>query len=283
MKNANEYVKEMQRKRKLPSSSGRVSQDHSLPIVWLHPKDGHHINSLDSLQYHEDLVKDYLQAKNYQHQPEGRKEIIRKALYEKNISQWEGVVSEILSDRKGIICLKRYINVSFVPVNVHPFIPNTGDVVRFCLAFHWTGPHAWFVVCGTGEAKAMKAGVHSSVPFRINPCDDDSGSEESDTEGLLPLVGPPLYKKTFAHGATLSNEDDGGQEWCHYLDQELQGIISKRVPDGGYGNISHPKFQTSLFFHLRQIVPPVDSLHALELYSVVSFTVGRSAGSSLLL
>ena len=32
MRNANEYVKEMQRKRKLPSRSGGVSQDPSLPV-----------------------------------------------------------------------------------------------------------------------------------------------------------------------------------------------------------------------------------------------------------
>ena len=277
MRNANEFVKEMQRKRKLPSRSGGVSQDPSLPVEWLHPKDGHHINSLDSLLHHEDLVKDYLKGKNYQHQQQ--KEIIDKALYEKKISKWEGVVSEKISDWKGIISLKKHINVSFVPVNVQPFIPNQGDVVRFCLAFHWTGPHAWYVKCEPGEAKAKKAGARSSVTFPINPCDDDSGSEDSeksDNEGLLPLVGPSLHTKTVARDTTLSNEDDGGQKWRHYLDKELQGVISKRFPDGGYGNISHPKFQTSLFFHLKQIVPPVDSLYALELYSVVSFTVGKT-------
>lgn len=277
MRNANEYVKEMQRKRKLPSRSGGISQDPSLPVEWLHPKDGHHINSLDSLLHHEDLVKDYLKGKNYQHQQQ--KEIIDKALYGKKISKWEGVVSEIISDWKGIISLKKHINVSFVPVNVNPFIPNQGDEVSFCLAFHWTGPHAWYVKCELGEAKAKKAGARSSVTLPINPCDDDSGSEDSeksDNEGLLPLVGPSLHTKTVARDTTLSNEDDGGQKWRHYLDKELQGVISKRFPDSGYGNISHPKFQTSLFFHLKQIVPPVDSLYALELYSVVSFTVGKT-------
>ena len=50
MKKANQCIKELVRKRK-PRSKG-VSEDPSLPIEWLHPKEGRHINSLDSLLNH---------------------------------------------------------------------------------------------------------------------------------------------------------------------------------------------------------------------------------------
>ncbi|KAJ7365315.1 hypothetical protein OS493_005419 [Desmophyllum pertusum] len=62
MKRATVCVRELLRKRKSPKSDG-VSQDPSLPVEWLHPKEGHHINSLDSLLYHEDLVREYLKGK----------------------------------------------------------------------------------------------------------------------------------------------------------------------------------------------------------------------------
>ena len=153
MKRANECVIELLRKRKSPKSDGN-SLNPSVPVEWLHPKNGRHINSLDSLLYHEDLVREYLQGKTSVNQKRAGKEIIEKALFQKNITKWPGVISEISSDWKGMISLKKHINVSFVPVNVQPYMPNEGDEVQFCLAFHWTGPCAWYVVCQPGAAKA---------------------------------------------------------------------------------------------------------------------------------
>lgn len=278
MKRANACVKEVLRKRKLPKSKG-VSQDSSLPVEWLHPKEGRHINSLDSLLHHEDLVRDYLKGANPQHQKRAGREIIDKALFQKNITKWDGLVSEISSDWKGIITLKRHINVSFVPVNVQPFMPNQGDVVHFCLAFHWTGPCAWYVVCQPGAAKAQKAAARLSVNLPLHSGDDDSGSEASDNsddEGLLPMVGESLHTKAVRTGPSVLADDEEGHQWRRCLDQEMQGIIIKRFPDSGYGRIYHPNFQSSLFFHAKQIVPPVDSLNSIELYSIVSFTVGTT-------
>lgn len=60
------------------------------------------------------------------------------------------------------------------------------------------------------------------------------------------------------------------------MDSEKQGIISQVKPSNGYGWIYHPNFEDLLFFHAKQIVPPVDSLSSIEIYSVVSFTVGKS-------
>lgn len=117
MKRANECVIELLRKRKSPKSDGN-SLNPSVPVEWLHPKNGRHINSLDSLLYHEDLVREYLQGKNSLNQERAGKEIIAKALFQRNITKWEGVINEISSDWKGMTSLKKHINVSFVPVNV---------------------------------------------------------------------------------------------------------------------------------------------------------------------
>ena len=278
MKKASECIKELQHKKRSPRSKGD-SQDPSLPVEWLHPKEGRHINSLDSLLYHEDLVKDYLKGlkgQTPQHQHRAGK-IIDRALFEKNITKWEGVVSDIFSDWKGIISLKKHIDVSFVPINVLPHMPNQGDTVRFCLAFHWTGPTAWYVDCQSELAKTRKS--RSAFHFSTRPEEDDSDSdanEKADDEGLLPMVGESLHTQTVRPPQIVFAEDDEGNQWGRYLNQEMQGIIWKRFPDKGYGQIYHPNFQSSLFFHAKQIVPPVDSLESIELYSVVSFTVGKS-------
>lgn len=277
MKRANECVKELQHKRRLRSKG--ISQDPSLPVEWLHPKEGRHINSLDSLLNHEDLVRDYLKGATPRHPDRAGKEIIEKALFQKSITKWEGVVSEISSDWKGIISLKRHINVSFVPVNAQPFMPNQGDEVHFCLAFHWTGPTAWGVFCPPGVAKAQKAVARSAITFPTHPEEDDSDSETSekgDEEDLLPLVGESLYTQAVKSRQNVLAENEKSYQWSHYLDQEMQGIILKRFSERGYGGIFHPNFQGNLFFHAKQIVPPVDSLDSIELYCVVSFTVGES-------
>lgn len=222
-------------------------------------------------------MRDYSQGKTSQKQKRGRKEIIETALFEKNISKCEGVVSEISSDWKGIITLKKRIYVPFVPVNVQPHMPNEGDVVRFCLAFHWTGPYAWYVVCQPGVAKAQKAAARSTIRF---PEEDDTNSETSDRDdedSLLPLVGEPLHTQTVRPQRNSAvTEDDEGHQWSNYLDCERQGIIFQVFPSNGYGFIHHPDFKDYLFFHKMQIVPPVENLSSIEVFSVVSFTVGKT-------
>lgn len=281
MKKANECIKELVRKRNRSRSKG-VSQDPSLPVEWLHPKEGRHINSLESLLNHEDLVKDYLKGTTPRQQKPAGKEMIIRALKEKKIARWDGVVDEITSDWKGIISLKNHISVSFVPVNVHPHKPNEGEKVKFCLAFNWTGPCAWYVVSEPGVAKIRKAVSRTTLSLPVNPEDDDSDSEVSDIgdddDGLLPMVGESLYKQTVVgKRKNVLAENDQDNKWTQHLDQEMQGIIFKLFPDKGYGYIFHPNFQTTLYFHARQIVPPVDSLHSIQLYSVVSFTVGMTS------
>ena len=278
-KRANEYLKNLQRKRRLPSCRGD-SQDPSLPVEWLHPKQSRHINSLDSLLLHEDLVRDFLKRETSRHKQRSPKEVIETALFDRSITKWEGVVKEISSDWKGIISMKRHIEVEFVPVNVQPRMPNEGDEVRFCLAFHWTGPNAWSVVCQQGAGNP-KTPAHSRISSSPHPDDDprsDTGEKSGggDDDDVLPLVGESLHSRTFISKRNMLDKVVKGYQWGHHLDQEMQGIILRRSIERGIGWIYNPDFQNSLFFHVKQIFPPVISLESIALYSVVSFTVGKS-------
>lgn len=277
MKRATECVKELLRKRS-PRSKG-VLQDPSLPIEWLHPKQGRHINSLDSLLYHEELVREYLKTTALQGQKRAGKEIIEKALFQEKITKWEGVVDEIINDWKGTISFQKRINVSFVPVNVQPYMPNEGDEVQFCLAFNWTGPFAWYVVCPPGLAKAQKAGARSANSLPIYSEEDNvdmETSEEGDEQDLLPLVGKSLHRQIVRPQRKVKADDVEVDQWGCHLAEEMQGIIVQVLPVKGYGRIHHPNFEERLFFHAKQIVPPVDNLSSIEVYSVVSFTVGKT-------
>ena len=276
MRRASECVIELLRKRKSPKSDGN-SLNPSVPVEWLHPKNGRHVNSLDSLLCHEDLVREYFQGNTPLNQKRADKEIIEKALFQKNITKWEGVVSEITSDWKGMIRLKKYINVSFVPVNVQLRMPNEGDEVQFCLAFHWTGPCAWNVFCGAGAAKARKAVTRSTISLSQQDCAYSETSDEDEEETLLPLVPEPLHIQAFiAQKDFVGVEGKNANQWSKCLDSEKQGIIFRLHPRNGYGWICHPDFSDDLFFHVKQIVPPVDSLSSIEVFTVVSFTVGET-------
>ncbi|PFX32713.1 uncharacterized protein LOC111347295 isoform X2 [Stylophora pistillata] len=274
MNKATKYVEEFLHKRSRRLKE--VSRDPFLPVEWLHPKVGRHINSLDSLLYHEDLVREYLKRSSRQGQKRGGKEIIERALFEEQITKWKGIVSEKISDWRGTITFKNRISVSFVPINVQPYMPNEGDEVQFCLAFHWTGPFAWHVACPPGMAKAQKAAARVSQSLPIYKEDKDSTekdfSEDDEEHDFLPLVGTPLHREPVRLRQKSSEVDD----WTRHLDEEMQGIVVLVKPDKGYGRIFHPKYEERLFFHAKQFVPPVDDLDDIKLYSVVSFTVGKA-------
>ena len=126
--------------------------------------------------------------------------------------------------------------------------------------------------------KAQKAVARSAISF---PEEDDSESDTSDKdddEDLLPLVGESLHTQTVRPGQKfeVGDENDASSQWSHYMDSEKQGIIFQVKPSNGYGWIHHPDFKDHLYFHAKQIDPPVDSLNSIEIHSVVSFTVGKS-------
>lgn len=160
-------------------------------------------------------------------------------------------------------------------------MPNEGEEARFCLAFHWTGPNAWSVVCQHGGGKSQKVAGHSKISSSPHS-DDDPGSDTGEKSGgdddddVLPLVGESLHNRTFLSNRNMLNKVVKGYQWGHHLDQEMQGLILRRSIERGIGWIYNPDFQNSLFFHVKQIFPPVMSLEFVALYSVVSFTVGKS-------
>lgn len=263
-------IEEMKRKRYV-RKPGTASPVHSLPLEWLNPKEGRHINSIDSLLHHDDLVKEYLNCNsNTTTQTRVGREIIKRALFERDIKLFQGEVGEIEADWKGKIYLKRYIPVHFIPSNVVPSVPSTGDTVKFALSFGLNGPQAWNIICQPGMVKARK-------PENIRPVkeldteDQSSGLESCDEEEVEIHMEKPLYRRNISKNSALRSQSD----WEVHVGQQLQGIVSF-TSTKGYGKIQNPTITGKLFFHASQIVPPVSSLKDLPDNTVVSFTVDRT-------
>ena len=267
MEKACKAIEEMQRKRYV-KKPGTASQVHSLPLEWLHPKEGRHINSVDSLLHHEDLVKEYLSCSSNTSIRQTRvgREIIERALFERDIKTFQGEVGGIDADWKGKIYLKNYIPVHFIPSNVTPSMPSTGDTVRFALSFGLNGPQAWAVVCQPGMAKARKAENIRPVK-ELDTEDQSSGLESCDEDDIEVHVEKPLYRK---HIPQRSQSD-----WEVHVGKSLQGIVSF-TSNKGFGYIQNPAIKETLFFHASQIVPPVSSLKDLPNNAVVSFSVDKT-------
>lgn len=267
MEKACKAIEEMQRKRYV-KRTGTASQVHSLPLEWLHPKEGRHINSVDSLLHHDDLVKEYLNCSSNTSIRQTRvgREIIERALFERDIKTFQGEVGAIEADWKGKIYLKRYIPVHFIPSNVTPSMPSTGDTVRFALSFGLNGPQAWSVVCQPGMAKARKAENIRPVK-ELDTEDQSSGLESGEEDDIEIHVEKPLFRK---HIPPRSQSD-----WEVHVGKPLQGIVSF-TSTKGYGKIQNPAITGKLFFHASQIVPPVSSLKDLPDNAVVSFIVDKT-------
>jgi len=270
MEKACKAIEEMKRKRYV-RKPGTASPVHSLPLEWLNPKEGRHINSIDSLLHHDDLVKEYLNCNsNTTTQTRVGREIIERALFERDITLFQGEVGEIEADWKGKIYLKRYIPVHFIPSNVVPSMPSTGDTVKFALSFGLNGPQAWAVICQPGMVKARKAENIRPVK-ELDTEDQSSGLESCDEEEVEIHMEKPLFRRNISKNSTLRSQSD----WEVHVGQQLQGIVSFTSPKG-YGKIQKPTITGKLFFHASQIVPPVSSLKDLPDNTVVSFTVDKT-------
>lgn len=270
MEKACKAIEEMKRKRYV-RKPGTASPVHSLPLEWLNPKEGRHINSIDSLLHHDDLVKEYLNCNsNTTTQTRVGREIIERTLFERDIKLFQGEVGEIEADWKGKIYLKRYIPVHFIPSNVVPSMPSTGDTVKFALSFGLNGPQAWAVICQPGMVKARKAENIRPVK-ELDTEDQSSGPESCDEEEMEIHMEKPLFRRNISKNSTLRSQSD----WEVHVGQQLQGIVSYTSMKG-YGKIQNPTITEKLFFHASQIVPPVSSLKDLPDNTVVSFTVDRT-------
>lgn len=271
MEKACKAIEEMKRKRYV-RKPGTASPVHSLPLEWLNPKEGRHINSIDSLLHHDDLVKEYLNCNSSTSSTQTRvgREIIERALFERDIRTFQGEVGGIEADWKGKIYLKRYIPVHFIPSNVIPGMPSTGGTVKFALSFGLNGPQAWAVVCQPGMVKVRKAENIRPVK-ELDIEEQSSGLESCDEEDMEVHIDRPLFRKNIPKSSTQRGQFD----WEVHVGEQLQGIVSFTSMKG-YGKIQNPKITGKLFFHASQIVPPVSSLKDLPDNAVVSFTVDKT-------
>ena len=267
MDKACKAIEEMQRKR-YGKRLGPASQVPSLPLEWLHPKEGRHINSMDTLLHHDDLVKEYLNCNSntQSRKPRVGREIIERALFERDVKLFEGEVGDIQGDWRGKIYMKNYIPVHFIPSNVTPSMPKTGDTVKFALSFGLNGPQAWAVVCQKGVAKARKA--ENIRPVKELDAEDQSSDLDSYDEDDIDIhVEKPLFRKNIPQRTQ--------SVWEVHVGKQMQGIVSY-TSDKGFGYIQHPNIIGGLFFHASQIVPPVSSLKDIPDSAVVSFTVDKT-------
>lgn len=272
MEKACKAIDKMKRKRDNIRKLGTASPVHSLPLEWLNPKEGRHINSIDSLLHHDDLVKEYLNCDSNRSSTQTRvgREIIERALFERDIQKFLGEVGSIEADWKGKIYLNNHIQVHFIPSNVTPSMPSTGNTVKFVLSFGLNGPQAWAVVCQPGMDKARKA--ENIRPVKELGTENQSSDPEScDEEDVEIYTEGPLYRKIIPKNLTQRSKS----EWEAHVGEQLQGIVVSTNTNGN-GHIQEPTIPETLFFHAAQMVPPLSSLKDLPDNTVVSFTVGKT-------
>ena len=256
MDTAERLTKQQQRKKY------NKKDDFSLPYEWLHPKDGYHIESIDCLLHHDDLIK----GTNISSKPDRRKPI-EGSLFEKKITKWEGVVTTVTSDYQGVITFKGRLPVRFVPLNAQPSMPSQGDTVNFCLSFDGYGLSAWGVVRKAGNQSSS-----SNLSDIISRNADDSPSEFDEQEDRQEFaVAPSLssfdIQEPEQNNCQL-NENKSQQpqsgaikkkrtKWDEYHEQRMYGIVSYSNHELGYGFIENADIEDKLFFHASQLRVPV--------------------------
>ena len=205
-------------------------KDFVLPLEWLQPKNGRHIESIDCLLYHDDLIK----GTHISSTP-GKRKSIEAFLFEKNISQWKGTISAISSEWQGTIMFQGHIAVRFVPQNAQPSMPSQGDVVMFCLRFDGFGLSAWQVIREAGTQPSDLSGMF---------CRDDHSSSEPTDAFHLWQYGVKRHKT----------------HWDKYNEQRMQGVVSSTNPEMGFGFIKNPNIKGKLVFLASQLRVPVKNL-----------------------
>ena len=235
--------------------------DFALPYEWLHPKNGRHIESIDCLLHHDDLIK----GTNISSKSDRRKPI-EGSLFEKNITQWEGTVTTVRSDYQGVITFKRRLPVRFVPINALPSMPSPGDTVKFCLSFDGFGLSAWRVI---GEAGRLPSHLSDITSRDV----DDSPSEYDEQEDMQEedfVVAPSLSsidiqepdkKQTLNEYKSQQPQSEAVKKrrtkWDEYNEQRMHGIVSYSNHELGFGFIENADIEDKLFFHASQLRVPV--------------------------
>ncbi len=239
-------------------------EDFVLPLEWLHPKKGRHIESIDCLLHQDDLIKGTSTCSK-----SDKRKPIEGSLFEKNITQWEGTITAVRSDWQGIITFKRRLPVRFVPLNAQPSMPSLGDTVKFCLSFDGFGLSAWRVV---REAGTQPSDL-SDIVFR----DDDSSSEYSEQEDMqedfevapslrsIDIPEPDEKQSLDEHKDQVRQERPVSKKriktpWDEYNEQRMQGVVTFTNSEVGYGLIENADIGDKLFFHASQLRVPVKNL-----------------------
>ena len=236
-----------------------------LPIEWLCPKDKH-INSIDSLLHHEDLVKETNKKEGNKQQRDKKhgRDVIEGFLFEKNIIKWEGTVKEIQRDWQGTIVFKSHFEVRFVPQNVQPSMPSTGDTVRFCLSFDRFGLMAWAVIRAPQNNVAKS--ILEAVSSEEESCTESNDENDDDDEVF---IDTSLFNQA---GRIEAAE----KVWEDYNGQKMQGVVISTNFEKGYGTLEHPNVPGNLFFHASQLAKPVKSLKGeIWKYMVLEFKVEK--------
>ena len=240
-----------------------------IPQEWLDPKEGKHINSVDSLLHHDDLVKETnVTSRSKANGPE--RSVIEGYLSKKQITRWSGRVKDIQSNWNGTILFKGYFEIRFVPQNVQPTMPDEGDYVAFCLAFDRIGLSAWWVRIERrlDPLDAVKTVRKRTSSFKT--ADDSSSDEENDSadekvQQSSHFESNPSYE---------SNETAVASSWQKHIGKRMYGVVISTEPSRGFGYVKHPKVSGKLFFHASQLVEPVISLKGnIEEFNVLEFQV----------
>ena len=238
-------------------------KDFVLPFEWLQPKNGRHIESIECLLHHDDLIKGTSISST-----SDKRKPIEAFLFEKNVTQWEGTISAISSEWQGTITFHGRLPVRFVPQNAQPSMPSQGDTVKFCLSFDGFGLSAWRVM--------REAGTRRSDLSDIVSRDDDSSSESSYQDEVQEdlVVSPSLCSIDIPEpkkNQDLDDEDHQMQDgvvsknrhkthWDKYNEQRMQGVVLSTNPEMGFGFIENPNIKGKLFFHASQLRVPVKNL-----------------------
>ncbi|XP_028411982.1 uncharacterized protein LOC114534715 [Dendronephthya gigantea] len=231
-----------------------------IPQEWLDPKDGHHINSIDSLLHHDDLVKENdgnLRTKQQ------RREVIEGYLSLKGgrgVTRWKGTVTDVQKLWIGTITFKKHFEVRFIPQSVQTGLPKSGDTVSFCLGFDRLGLSAWWVRLEEGGSEPLE-GV-KTFP-NINGYESSSDKEENGSEEI---------PRTNSFKSSYSGQI--GKTWNSRNGERLQGVVVSTNSEKGFGYLERPDVDDKLFFHALQLVQPVIALKgSIEKHMVLEFRV----------
>lgn len=232
----------------------RFKKDHVvIPQEWLNPKNGLHINSIDSLLHHEDLVE----GKN------GR-EVVEGCLREKRVKRWKGEVTDAHKLWIGTITFRKNFEVRFIPQNVQTRMPKQGETVSFCLGFDSFGLSAWWVRHDDDHRRPV-----DEVKTFLNRTNEDDSSSDKDED----VKDETTKFNSIPNPTTI---DKRNNTWSSFIGQRLQGVVVLSISERGHGRLKHPQITGVLYFHAAQLAEPVITLKGrIEKLTVLEFRVWK--------